>query len=118
MIITLCGSARFESEFHRWNEILTFEGHTVFTLSVFPSFKGEKSWYTTEQKIDLDAAHRRKIEASHAIFVIDRELGDEPYLIDPKTLPSYVGKSTMREIGHAMRLGKAVFSIVDLPPRA
>lgn len=55
MIITLCGSARFEQDFHEWNERLTLAGHCVFSLAVFPSIKGgEKNWYTDEVKQTLD----------------------------------------------------------------
>jgi hypothetical protein len=109
MIITLCGSARFEREFHHWNEILTFDGHTVFSLSVLPSFKGDKNWYTPDQKIALDEAHKRKIASSDAIFVIDRPLtggGEEPY----------VGDSTRSEIAYAVTLGKKIFGPTAIPP--
>ena len=98
MIITLCGSARFEEFFHSWNEKLTFDGHTVFGLTVYPSMKaGKKEWYSTEQKEKLDAAHIRKIDASDAIFVVSGVHG------------RYIGESTKREIAHAERTGKAIF---------
>ena len=72
VIVTLCGSARFEELYHYWNERLTLAGYTVFSLAVFPSQKpAGKSWYTEEQKQELDAAHMRKIAASDAVFVID-----------------------------------------------
>jgi hypothetical protein len=99
MIITLCGSARFESAWHYWNERLTLEGHTVFSLAVFPSVKyGVKDWYDAETKRKLDAAHIRKIDASDAIFVITGAAGDE----------RYVGESTRREIAHAMNVKKTI----------
>lgn len=82
--ITLCGSARFESKFHEWNERLTLKGHVVYSLAVFPSSKsGEHRWYTEEQKKILDLVHLAKIEESDAIFLIE---------------PSYTGESTGREI--------------------
>ena len=40
LTITLCGSARFEAEFHKWNKALTLSGHTVFSLGCFPSIEG------------------------------------------------------------------------------
>jgi hypothetical protein len=95
-IITLCGSARFERLFKAWNEALTMAGHTVFGLTAYPSDKaGVKQWYSDEQKAALDAAHFRKIEASDAIFVINRN--------------AYIGHSTMNEIEHARKHGKAIY---------
>lgn len=95
MIITLCGSARFEPWFHVWNEALTLAGHTVFSLSCFPSVKRSREWYTEEQKSELDAAHRRKIEASDAIFVLN--------------VAAYIGSSTMGEINHAKKLNRGIY---------
>lgn len=95
-IITLCGSARFERLFKAWNEALTMAGHTVFSLTAYPSDKaGVRQWYTEEQKKALDAAHCRKIKASNAIFVLNRH--------------AYIGDSTLREIECARELGKAVY---------
>lgn len=100
MIITLCGSARFEAAFHHWNEVLTLQGHTVFSLSVFPSTKGKKNWYDTATKIKLDAAHKRKIVASDAIFVITNG-------INSKDRP-YIGTSTKSEIDFARQENKII----------
>lgn len=98
MIITLCGSARFEKLFHLWNEVLTLSGHTVFGLSVYPSLKkGTKNWYSDEEKELLDAAHRRKIDASDAILVINHF--------------AYVGESTLKEIKYARRTGKRLYAL-------
>lgn len=98
LVITLCGSARFERLFKAWNEALTFSGHTVFSLTSYPSDKaGKKTWYTPEQKIELDKAHFRKIEKSDAIFVLNRY--------------GYIGESTLREIEHARSLGKRMYAL-------
>lgn len=98
LVITLCGSARFERLFKVWNEALTFAGHTVFSLAVYPSDKaGQKNWYTAEQKIELDKAHFRKIEKSNAIFVLNRY--------------AYIGESTLREIEYARSLGKRMYAL-------
>jgi len=103
MIITLCGSARFEKEFKEWNEKLTLEGHTVFSLSVYASDKpAGKDWYTEEQKKELDAAHKRKISASEAIVVLN--------------VGGYFGDSTRSEIGWAEREGKKIFWLEDKDP--
>jgi len=93
MIVTLCGSLRFEEQFRQWDERLTLVGHTVFTVSVYPSFKGQKLWYDEATKAKLDAAHKRKIDVSDAILVI----GD------------YIGESTASEIQHARNAGKTVY---------
>lgn len=53
MLITLCGSARFEKEFKEINERLSLEGHVVYSLAVYPSDKPCKNWYTAEQKKDV-----------------------------------------------------------------
>jgi hypothetical protein len=96
MIITLCGSARFEPFFKLWNEYLTLAGHVVYSLSVYPSDKaGEKSWYTEEEKYMLDVVHKRKIAASNAIIVLNAF--------------GYIGESTKTEIEVAHILEKDVF---------
>ena len=98
LVITLCGSARFERLFKAWNEALTLSGHTVFSLAVYPSDKaGQKNWYSEDQKLELDRAHFRKIEKSDAIFVLNRY--------------AYIGESTLREIEHARSLGKMMFAL-------
>jgi hypothetical protein len=98
MIITLCGSNRFEPYFHAWNLALTLAGHTVFSLTAFPSQNGGiKEWYTPEMKAELDAAHARKIVASDAIFVINRH--------------AYIGESTMKEIDVAKASGKKIYAM-------
>lgn len=56
MIITLCGSNRFEELFKKWNIALTYAGHTVFTLTAYASDMGGKVWYSDEEKKLLDDA--------------------------------------------------------------
>jgi len=61
MRITLCGSAKFEGMFHKWNKDLTLSGHTVYALAVYPSFmEGDKNWYDEKQKSILDQIHFEK----------------------------------------------------------
>lgn len=101
MIITLCGSARFEEAFKEWNKILTLQNHCVFSLGVYPSYEGEcKDWYTPEQKLILDAVHMAKIVASDAIFVLDLPAEDTK---------TYIGESTRREIEFARAVNKRVY---------
>lgn len=100
MIITLCGSAKFESAFHIWNKRLTLDGHTIFSLACFPSIEGRKDWYTAKQKSLLDEAHKRKILASEAIFVIDQQY---------RSGTPYIGESTKSEIEFAIQNHKRIY---------
>lgn len=77
-----------------WDERLTLAGHTVFTVSVYPSDKTKKNWYDDITKAKLDEAHKRKIDASDAILVIN--------------VDGYIGDSTASEIQHAINAGKEV----------
>jgi hypothetical protein len=96
VIITLCGSARFEHWFHAWNEALSLSGHVVFALAAYPSqHAGVKNWYTPEDKEVLDAVHKGKIDASHAILVLNAF--------------AYIGESTLSEIDHAHSGRKTVY---------
>jgi len=91
-IITLCGSTRFEPHFKVWNIVLSLVGHTVFTVTSFPSEPSE--WLTPERKADLDAVHKRKIDRSDYVLVINAF--------------AYIGESTLGEIKYAESIGKGV----------
>lgn len=96
--ITLCGSARFEEYFKFWNEMLSLYGHTVYTLSVYPSQKeAGKDWYSEDEKLTLDQVHLDKISNSDAIFVIN------PF--------AYLGESTLKEIEFAKQNDKQIFCL-------
>ena len=97
MKFTICGSARFEPEWHEWNKRLGLMGHISYSLMTFPSVEGSKSWYTTAQKEQLDLAHLAKIEESDAVFVINKD--------------GYIGESTTREIMWAILRGKKLYSL-------
>jgi hypothetical protein len=95
MIITLCGSARFEPWFHAWNEALSLSGHVVFGLASYPSLHdGEKHWYTHEEKRILDEVHRGKIDASAAVVFLN--------------VMAYMGESTLNEFAHAKAQKKQI----------
>src|SRR4051812_47300029 len=104
MRLTLCGSARFEAEYHDWNERLTLAGHVVYSLAVFPSQKAGQErfigtpaheWYTAAEKAQLDTVHRAKIDNSDGIVVLN--------------VGGYVGNSTQGEIDHARTTGKSIW---------
>lgn len=97
MKITLCGSARFETEYHEWNKKLTLAYHVVHGLSTYPSIEnGSKDWHDNDhRKVILDLAHLAKIEESDAIFVINKN--------------DYIGDSTRQEVCWARMRGKRVY---------
>jgi hypothetical protein len=85
MIITLCGSVRFESEFITAARELGSRGVAVFSLAVLPSHRSSNEDWAEGQleKTIADLVYFKKIIASEAIVV----LGD-----------GYIGNSTAREI--------------------
>ena len=96
MIITLCGSARFEAWYHAWNEALCLSGHCVFGLASYPSMhEGEREWYSKDQKRRLDAIHKVKISNSNAVLILN--------------VFAYMGESTLSEIEWARILDKPVY---------
>lgn len=96
MIITLCGSTRFKEEFERVNKELTLKGHIVISVGVFVHQGETISEY---QKVKLDEIHKRKIDMSDAIYVINKN--------------GYIGSSTQGEIEYAKETGKKVFFMGD-----
>lgn len=86
MIITLCGSSKFEQEFKLANAYLSLKGNVVISLGIFGH--SNKIEFEEEQKILLDNIHKQKIDISDEIFVID--------------VNEYVGISTKSEIDYAM----------------
>lgn len=95
MIFTLCGSAKFEPEWHLWNKRLGLMGHISFSLMTFPSVEGSKTWYTPKQKETLDLAHLAKIEESDAVLLLNKD--------------GYLGESSMREFKYSLMRSKYIF---------
>jgi hypothetical protein len=99
MIITLCGSNRFEPWFHSWSLALGLSGHVPIGLCSYPSNRGgvisPEVALGTEGKGILDETHKKKIDASDAIFVLN--------------VFAYIGDSTMSEIKWAQKTGKKIF---------
>lgn len=101
MIITLCGSTRFIESFHKYNVHLTLAGFVVFNVA--SSVKGD--WKPTDdEKQVLDLIHLAKIDASEAIFVIDR-----PFGMTGDKIQTYVGFSTLNEIRYASIKDKKIY---------
>jgi len=97
-IITICGSGRFLKEMHEVEERLTLEGKIVLMIGV-----NTKDVARTKEleryKPMLDELHKRKIDISDEIFVVNP--GD------------YIGESTKSEINYALENGKGINFLVQ-----
>lgn len=104
MIITLCGSTRFTTEMLEEQWKLTKAGHVVLSWCALPDSYFEKNHPGKEHahggdlegvKDIVDEVHKRKIDLSEAIGVIN--------------VDGYVGTSTRSEIDYAVAHGKKVY---------
>ena len=91
-VIAICGSMRFSEKMREISEKLELEGNCVLT-PVFPPETAKKS-YTKNEKDIFDKAHKKRIEMSDAIFVVN--------------INGYIGSSTKSEIEFAKSLSKEV----------
>lgn len=99
-VITLCGSTRFKDEFMQQQKRLTLEGNIVISVGLFGHADGDyKTVITDEVKEMLDDIHKRKIDMSDAIFVID--------------VNGYIGSSTRSEIEYAKSTGKEIMYLSE-----
>lgn len=99
-VITLCGSTKFKDEFLAQQKRLTLEGNIVISVGLFGHADGDyKTVITDEIKEMLDDIHKRKIDMSDAIFVID--------------VDGYIGSSTCSEIEYAKSTGKEVMYLSE-----
>jgi len=92
-IITLCGSTRFKDEFMEVQKQLTLRGFIVISVGCF-GHSGDSEVWSEDTKIMLDDMHKRKIDMSDEIFVID--------------VNGYIGDSTKSEIQYALDSKKPV----------
>ena len=92
-VITLCGSTKFKDEFLREQKRLSLEGNIVISVGLF-GHSGDDEVWTDGKKEMLDDMHRRKIDMSDEIFVINKG--------------GYIGSSTRGEIEYAIQTGKKV----------
>ncbi|MCG4579820.1 hypothetical protein [Clostridium cochlearium] len=94
-VITLCGSTKFKDEFLQAQKQLTLEGNIVISVGLFGHADGEfGNVITPEIKVMLDDIHKRKIDMSDEIYVINKN--------------GYIGESTKDEIDYAIKTGKRV----------
>ena len=99
-VITLCGSTRFKDEFMEAQKNLTLQGNIVISVGLFGHSGDNEVWENmdegtlTKTKEMLDDMHKRKIDLSDEIFVIN--------------VGGYIGESTKSEIEYAKATGKKV----------
>lgn len=91
--MTLCGSTRFKDAFMEAQKRLTLEGNIVISVGLF-GHSGDNEVWTEGTKEMLDNMHKRKIDMSDGIYVIN--------------VDGYIGESTRSEIDYAIRNGKTV----------
>lgn len=97
--ITLCGSTKYKKAFQVINKQLTLEGNVVYSVAFFGH--ADNITLTIEQKEILDTVHKKKIDNSDGIFVLD--------------VDGYIGSSTKSEIAHAKITGKFVKYLSNFP---
>ncbi len=99
-VVTLCGSTKFKEDFERVQKQLTFAGCIVISVGCFGH--ADKVPMSDAQKEMLDELHKRKIDISDEIVVINKG--------------GYVGSSTRSEIEYATKHGKEVVYMEDPNP--
>lgn len=99
-VITLCGSTRFKDAFLEAQKQLTLDGNIVISVGLFGHSGDNEVWegmdedVLTKTKLMLDDMHKRKIDMSDEIYVIN--------------VGGYIGDSTRSEIEYAKRTRKDI----------
>lgn len=99
-IVTLCGSTKFKKEFLEIQKKLTLLGYIVISVGLFGHSGDNEVWENmdegtlTKTKSMLDDMHKRKIDLSDMIYVIN--------------VGGYTIESTRSEIEYAISTGKEV----------
>ena len=91
-IITICGSLKFEADIKYWAEKLTLQGNCVLSI-IYPT-SADLGVYTSEQRKIFADAHKKRIDLSDAVFVVNKN--------------GYIGSSTKSEIEYAKASGKEI----------
>lgn len=91
-VVCLCGSTKFKAEFLAAQKAETLAGKIVLTVGFYGH--ADQDPPTEEQKVKLDALHKRKIEMADEILVLN--------------VAGYIGSSTRGEIEHAREVGVRV----------
>ena len=104
-VITLCGSTKFKDEFLKVQKDLSLKGNIVISVGLFGHSGDFEVWENMDEgtliktKEMLDDMHKRKIDMSDEIFVIN--------------VNGYIGDSTKSEIEYAIKTGKKVNYLED-----
>jgi hypothetical protein len=97
-IICLCGSTRFYNAFKKAYFEESMKGNIVLSVGFHPDCEdGEHNQsygITPEQKVMLDELHKRKIDLSDEIYVLN--------------VGGYIGESTRSELEYAKVHGKVI----------
>lgn len=88
-VVTLCGSTKFKEQFLDAAKKLSLKRKIVLSVGMFGH--ADHIPLTAEQKTMLDELHKRKIDLSDSIYVID--------------VGGYIGESTAGEIAYAQSKG-------------
>lgn len=96
-VITICGSMKFSMEMMKISEKLELKDGYAVIQCVY-NVDGEK--YEGLDAELLGKIHRRKIDISDAIYVVN--------------VNGYIGNSTRNEIEYARSLGKKILSLEPL----
>ena len=91
-IVTICGSTRFKDEQLQAMKLLEEEGCAAFSVGSF--MHADSVPISDTQKQEFDDLHKRKIDLSDYIFVVNPG--------------GYIGSSTKSEIEYAIMRGKGV----------
>lgn len=103
-VVTLCGSTRFWKEFQKASLSETMEGRIVLSIGAASGsdddhFQGLEKEEYDRIKSDLDQLHKRKIDISDEILVLN--------------VGGYIGESTRSEIDYAKSLGLPIRYLED-----
>lgn len=96
-IVTLCGSTRFKETYYAEGKRLTHEGKIVLSVGDLDTSAANRTVNAPLDpalKIALDDLHKRKIDVSDEILVLN--------------VGGYIGSSTQSEIEYAQAHGKVI----------
>ena len=97
-VVTLCGSTRFRDEFQIANYEESIKGNIVLSVGFYlhqpETIHAQELGCTPEQKIAQDDLHKRKIDLSDEVLVLN--------------IGGYIGESTASEIAYAEKIGVPV----------
>jgi len=106
-IVCLCGSTRFKDAFDEANYRETMAGKIVLSVGFFMHASGNKHGEgigaTPEQKVCLDELHKRKIDISDEVLILN--------------VGGYIGESTQSELDYAEEHCKSVRFLEEVTPR-